>query len=135
MIKRIAHLCLVSNDLAATERFYVNALGLKKAFNFMHNGVATGFYLSAGDDCFIEVFLTDKLPDGNSSAIKHLCLEVGSIDDISAKIKKAGYDITEKQLGSDNSWQAWVTDPNGVKIELHEYTAESSQKTHIDIHR
>ncbi len=134
MIKRIAHLCLVSKDLTATERFYANALGLKKAFNFLRDGTVTGFYLAVGEDSFIEVFLTDQTRDGKSSAIKHLCLEVDSIDEISARVKKAGYEITDKQLGSDRSWQAWLTDPNGVRIELHEYTPASSQLTNADIH-
>jgi catechol 2,3-dioxygenase-like lactoylglutathione lyase family enzyme len=135
MIKRIAHLCLVSNDLAATERFYTEALGLKKAFYFLRNGVVIGFYLAVGDDNFIEVFHTDHVPNGESSAIQHFCLEVDSIDEISARVKSAGYEITSKQFGCDRSWQAWLTDPNGVKIELHEYTPESSQVTRTDVHR
>jgi catechol 2,3-dioxygenase-like lactoylglutathione lyase family enzyme len=135
MIKRIAHLCIISKDLAATESFYTNALGLKKAFYFLHNGTVTGFYLAVGDDSFIEVFLTDQAPDGKSSAIQHFCLEVDSIDEIAARVKKAGYEITDKQLGSDKSWQAWITDPNGVRIELHEYTPESSQIIRTDINR
>ncbi len=135
MIKRIAHLCLISKDLAATERFYTTALGLKKAFNFLSKGTITGFYLAVGEDSFIEVFLTDQTPDGKSSAIQHFCLEVDSIDKISARVKKAGYEITEKQMGSDQSWQAWLTDPNGVRIELHEYTPASSQITRSDVKR
>jgi len=133
MIKRIAHLCIISKDLTATEKFYTTALGLKKAFYFLRNGTVTGFYLAVGDDSFIEVFLTDQTPDGKSSAIQHFCLEVDSIDEIAARVKKAGYEISEKQLGSDKSWQAWIIDPNGVKIELHEYTSESSQMTRADI--
>lgn len=35
--------------------------------------------------------------------------------------------ITDKKMGWDNSWQAWITDPNGIKIELHQYTDKSSQ--------
>jgi hypothetical protein len=27
----------------------------------------------------------------------------------------------------DHSWQAWITDPDGNKIELHDYTPESWQ--------
>ena len=135
MIKRIAHLCLISKDLAATERFYTTALGLKKAFDFLSKGTITGFYLAVRDDSFIEVFLTDQTPDGKSSAIQHFCLEVDSIDEISDRVKKAGYAITDKQMGSDQSWQAWLTDPNGVRIELHEYTPASSQITRTDVNR
>jgi hypothetical protein len=30
-------------------------------------------------------------------------------------------------MGHDQSWQAWLADPNGITIELHEYTDKSSQ--------
>ena len=36
---------------------------------------------------------------------------------------------TEKKLGEDQSRQAWVTDPAGVRIEFHQYTAKSCQST------
>jgi hypothetical protein len=35
--------------------------------------------------------------------------------------------VTNVSLGSDKSWQAWLSDPDGNKIELHQYTAESKQ--------
>lgn len=43
-----------------------------------------------------------------------------------------GYAVTEKKLGADQSWQAWTTDPSGVRIEFHQYTAHSSQVTGKD---
>ena len=30
-------------------------------------------------------------------------------------------------MGGDNSWQAWTCDPDGNRIELHQYTPESKQ--------
>ena len=38
-----------------------------------------------------------------------------------------GVTVTDKKLGSDNSWQAWLSDPDGNRIELHQYTAQSLQ--------
>ena len=43
-----------------------------------------------------------------------------------------GYEVTEKKLGADESWQTWVTDPSGVRIEFHEYTEKSTQITGED---
>ena len=42
-------------------------------------------------------------------------------------MKNCGVAITDKEMGAANSWQAWITDPNGVKIELHQYTKKSCQ--------
>ena len=35
--------------------------------------------------------------------------------------------VTDKKLGIDQTWQAWTEDPNGVKVELFEYTPGSAQ--------
>ncbi|TIP51868.1 MAG: VOC family protein, partial [Mesorhizobium sp.] len=35
--------------------------------------------------------------------------------------------VTPKKLACDDTYQAWITDPNGVRIELFEYTAKSAQ--------
>ena len=32
-----------------------------------------------------------------------------------------------KQLVDDQSWQIWIEDPNGIRIEFHEYTEKSMQ--------
>ena len=38
-----------------------------------------------------------------------------------------GVTITDKSFGCDDTWQAWTADPDGVKIELFEYTDKSAQ--------
>ena len=35
--------------------------------------------------------------------------------------------VTAPNLGADHSWQAWLADPDGNRIELHQYTPESKQ--------
>jgi catechol 2,3-dioxygenase-like lactoylglutathione lyase family enzyme len=127
MIKRLAHICIHSNDLSKTEEFYCRALGMTRHFDFERNGGLFGFYLKAGDDSFIEVF--KGKPGASDGNIKHLALEVDDIESVLTKVAGEGFPVGEKKLGADHSWQAWLEDPDGVKIELHEYTAESSQLT------
>ncbi|HOX06912.1 MAG TPA: VOC family protein [Planctomycetota bacterium] len=131
-LKRIAHICLGAKDLAATEKFYCGALGCTRAFDFIRGGKRVGFYLRAGEGTFIEVFLQDKLDPEAPAPIRHLCLEVEGIDAMISRVKAAGFQIGEKKLGADRSWQVWTADPAGVKIEFHEYTPESSQSTGRD---
>ncbi|MNT98681.1 hypothetical protein D3C72_2413220 [compost metagenome] len=38
-----------------------------------------------------------------------------------------GVEITDKKLGADGTWQAWTKDPNGVKLEIFQYTENSMQ--------
>ena len=124
MIKQLAHACIHSEDLAATEEFYCEALGLERFFDFEKEGHLFGFYLKAGNGTFIEVFQGQRSAVGN---INHLCFEVEDIDAAMERLKAHGVDVTDKKKGADQSWQAWLEDPSGVRIELHQYTPESSQ--------
>ena len=132
MITGIAHVCIGSPDLGATARFYCEGLGFRKKFDFIRNGEVAGFYLEAGAGAFVEVFRNDRINREGTPPIMHLCLETDDIDNVRRQLKKAGFEVTEKAMGADNSWQCWTKDPAGVSIEFHEYTAESSQKTGAD---
>ena len=124
MIRQLAHICIHSRDLAATERFYVEGLGMQRWFDFEKENDMIGFYLKISEHTFIEVFQGNPRKVGN---IDHLALEVESIDAISSILQKLGYEVTEKRMGADHSWQAWTEDPDGVRIEFHEYTDQSLQ--------
>jgi catechol 2,3-dioxygenase-like lactoylglutathione lyase family enzyme len=124
MIKRLAHICLHSEDLQKTEAFYCQALGMERYFDFEKDGELFGFYLKAGSGTFIEVF---KGSPGSVGNINHLALEVEDIDAVIDRLNANGVAVTEKKFGPDNSWQAWLEDPSGVRIELHQYTPQSSQ--------
>ena len=127
MIKAIAHICIQTKDLNKTEQFYCTCLGLSKKFNFIREDKVIGYYLQINESNFIEVFKTDTNSSEGEPQIKHFCLEVQDLDKAIEKIRNCGVSITDKKMGADNSWQAWLADPNGVKIELHQYTDRSCQ--------
>ena len=124
MIKRLAHICIHTSSLDTTAAFYCGALGMDRHFEFEKDGKPFGYYLSAGSGTYIEVFKGDPGMVGN---IQHLALEVDDIDSAIARIREHGFSIGDKSMGADDSWQAWMEDPNGVKIELHQYTPKSCQ--------
>ena len=126
-VQQLAHVCIFANDLAETRDFYRDVLGMEIVFNFTRKGAWFGFYLGAGGRSHIEVFLKPEAEFSERDRINHLCLEVASIDDAVAHIRAKGVAVTDKSLACDDTWQAWATDPNGVKIELFEYTAKSAQ--------
>ena len=124
MIKQLAHICIHTTDLDETLRFYTEILGLETAFDFQKDGAPFGYYIKLGQDTFIEVFQGEPGEVGN---INHMAIEVEDMDGLIGRIRSHGVDIGEKNLGADHSWQVWVTDPNGVRIEFHEYTPKSMQ--------
>jgi lactoylglutathione lyase/glyoxylase I family protein len=125
--RQLAHVCIFARDLAETRDFYRDALGMEVVFNFHRDGAWHGFYLGANGRSHVEVFLKPEAEQGDRNAINHFCLEVESMDEAVAHLQAAGVPVTAKKLACDDTWQAWITDPNGVRIELFEYTPESAQ--------
>lgn len=127
-VKQIAHVCIFAHDLEETRRFYEDVLGLDTQFNFLRDGSLFGFYLNAGGRSHVEVFRKDASSFDESNQINHLCLEVEDLDAAIAHATSQGVTPTKpKKLACDDTYQCWLTDPNGVKIELFEYTDRSAQ--------
>lgn len=128
----IAHLCIYTKDLEATRKFYCDGLGMKKVFDFTLKGSLYGFYLEMSKGNFIEVFFADEFDSTPKSAMRHLCLETDDIEEARRTLINAGIESTEIIKGCDNTYQFWFKDPNGIDIEFHQYTPESSQFTGIN---
>lgn len=126
MIKQLAHACIHADDLEKTRWFYVEVLGCEMGFEFIRTGELFGFYIKLGGNTFIEVF---RGPPSEAGNIKHLAIQVDDMDGLIDRLKRHDVTVGEKKLGQDQSWQVWTEDPNGVRIEFHEYTPLSSQIT------
>ena len=82
-----------------------------------------------GEDTFLEVFAQNAQPNTDATLLKHVCLQVEDIDAAIEQLKANGVEVSAKKWGADNAWQAWITDPSGVRIELMQYTEGSTQFT------
>ncbi|PWH12106.1 MAG: VOC family protein [Anaerolineae bacterium] len=139
MIRQLAHLNFVTNDLPAIIDFYVEKLGMEVKFTLNNDeGVPFGYYFGCGNTTFLEFFdqaLAVKQWGGEVQALtpgtryKHFCLEVVGLDEYRQKLLEKGVAVTEITLGMDHSRQAWITDPDGNAIELMEYGPRSLQLT------
>lgn len=137
MIRKLAHINFVTNDLEKIIDFYVNKLGMKVKFTLNNKeGKPFGYYFTCGDTTFLEFFdqamaaevWGGKVQELNiGTRYKHFCLEVTSLEQFCKALKEKGVEVTESKLGMDNSYQAWIKDPDGNEIELMEYTYSSLQ--------
>jgi catechol 2,3-dioxygenase-like lactoylglutathione lyase family enzyme len=137
MIRRLAHLCLFTDDLPRVLDFYRDGLGLAVKFRFAAaDGAIFGAYISTGDSTFVEFFdrrLAALQWGGDTSPVTlgnrygHLCLEVTGLVDFCALLQQRGVAVEPIRSGLDHSWQAWLSDPDGNRIELMEYTSRSTQ--------
>lgn len=126
-IKQLAHVCIFSRDLEKSEAFYRDGFGFDIAFIFKRGTDKIGFYLDLGGRTFVEVFSKDSSRYDETNQINHFCFETEDIDGLVAHLRAQGIAVTDKKLGADNTWQSWTADPDGVKLEIFQYTADSMQ--------
>lgn len=139
MIRSLAHLNFVTNDLSKIIDFYVNKLGMKVKFTLNNKeGEPFGYYFECGNTTFLEFFdqgMAAKVWGGNMDELtigtryKHFCLEVTGLDEFCRNLKSKGVDVSDITMGMDNARQAWIVDPDGNQIELMEYGHSSLQLT------
>jgi catechol 2,3-dioxygenase-like lactoylglutathione lyase family enzyme len=128
VITALAHACFTVSDLERSIRFYRDGLGLTQAFDFTDpNGRRTGLYLHVGGRSFIELFEGQVAAPADRQSYRHICLEVDDIEATARALRGRGIEVSESKLGGDQSYQAWITDPDGNRIELHQYTPKSWQ--------
>ena len=139
MIRKLAHLNFVTNDLERIIDFYVNKLGMDIRFTLNNKeDKPFGYYFACGDTTFLEFFdqaMAAEVWGGNvvelsiGARYKHFCLEVTGLNEFCTMLKTKGVNVSEISIGMDNSRQAWINDPDGNRIELMEYGPSSLQLT------
>ena len=139
MIRQLAHLNFVTNDLSRIIDFYVNRLGMEVKFTLDNKrGEPFGYYFGCGNTTFLEFFdqaMAAEVWGGQVAELtigtryRHFCLEVTGLDEYRKTLLERGVSVTEITMGMDNSRQAWVADPDGNQIELMEYGPASLQLT------
>jgi catechol 2,3-dioxygenase-like lactoylglutathione lyase family enzyme len=127
MIKGLSHVCFVVKDLDRAVAFYTETLSLRHAFDFTgDDGQRTGAYLHFGARTFIELFC-GKPGESNEGSFRHICVEVESMEHAVAEFRARGAEVSDPKTGSDGNPQAWLSDPDGNRIELHELRPEGLQ--------
>jgi lactoylglutathione lyase len=133
MLTGIAHLALTVKDMDKAKDFYSRALGLKQVFEFAepNTGAPWIVYLHLDKNQFVELFYNGKTDNPWNSSLRgfnHICFQVDDIHKSVEHIKKEGFKLDqEPKQGIDKNWQAWLTDPDGVRIELMQISPESPQ--------
>ena len=99
-------------------------MGFKKVFDIPvpETGEPWIVYLHAGGEQFIELFYggeKDYQWDIKDRAYNHVCMVVDDINAAVAKLNAAGFTLDKQpKQGCDGNWQCWITDPDGVRIEI-----------------
>ena len=154
--EHLAHLAFNVKNMEKALQFYCEGLGLEHAFTATYDdiyermqedgapekalqrieamrGKPWQVYLKIAEGQFIELFYTygeEPLPGelSDKCGYQHLCLQVADIHEAWDELTARGVEPTSQiRRGIDRSYQFWVADPDGNRIEIMQYTKESHQ--------
>ena len=109
----LRHLALKSRDLGATERFYVETLGLRVAFP--HRGML--FLETPGSGDLLNFVETRRRFDPRAGGFDHFGLRIPRREwtGLAARLRRAGVPIRGRRGRS----AVYVEDPNRYTVELY----------------
>jgi catechol 2,3-dioxygenase-like lactoylglutathione lyase family enzyme len=122
---RLSHVCFSALDLDVTEDFYVDILRFRVIHKFINNDRQTyGLIFDIGNSTFLEFFKSD-FSSNDSTIFRHFCIAVSDIKLLVAQLNSKNLSCEVTRGKTDNTLQTWVMDPNGIKIEFHQYDSNS----------
>ena len=130
MMNLITHVAINVKNMDATLKFYQDTLGFEKIFEI--NSPDTGspwiVYIQVCAGQFLELFYggEPKTAKDEDIGFTHLCFAVENVAALAKHITDKGYALEiPLNIGCDNNLQAWIRDPNGVRIELMQVSPDS----------
>ena|SRR5271154_4919575 len=116
-LSRLDHVTILCGDLAQSRTFYANALGLidgdRPPFNF------PGAWLWLDGRPVVHLVGGRNTGTKGTGSFDHVAFAASDIDATRARLTKAGIAFRETKVPDRPLHQIFVTDPDGVMIELN----------------
>ena len=113
----MSHFTILTRDVAATEAFYAEMLGLKAGYRPPIS--RPGVWLYAGDAPILHVIDPVKMPGEPAGVLDHMAFNATGLKEVAGKLKARGIDYALSQQGETGTWQMFFLDVNGAKVELN----------------
>jgi catechol 2,3-dioxygenase-like lactoylglutathione lyase family enzyme len=121
------HFNIRTRNLGATVRFYEDILGLEKGPrpNFAFPGA---WMYSDGRAVvhLVDISPTDEPQKPDSGVVHHVAFVSSGFRDMKQRLQGKGVAFEAREVPGGDLWQIFVTDPNGVLIELNYETAKEA---------
>jgi catechol 2,3-dioxygenase-like lactoylglutathione lyase family enzyme len=119
------HFNIRTRNLGATVRFYEDVLGLEKGPrpNFAFPGA---WMYSEGRAVvhLVDISPTDEAQTPDSGVVHHVAFVSRGFKGMKQRLQTKGVEFESREVPGGDLWQIFVTDPNGVMIELNYETTK-----------
>ena len=115
-ISAMNHFTVLTNDLDATNAFYVDLLGL--SVGFRPDLGFDGAWLYAGGQAILHVVAGRGVPANPRGVIDHMAFSAQDLRAVTARLTERGIKYDLRRLPTTGAWQLFCIDPNGARVEL-----------------
>ncbi|HWA12033.1 MAG TPA: VOC family protein [Burkholderiales bacterium] len=116
MIDGMNHFTVLTADLDATRRFYIDILGLKEGprppLGF------PGAWLYAGGQPVLHVIAGRPLPSPPAGVLDHMAFSASNLAGTVTALKSRGIQYDLRKQPDSGVWQLFCFDPSGARVEL-----------------
>ncbi len=116
-VSALDHYTIMTADLDASVAFYTEILGLadgpRPAFD------APGAWLYCGDRPVVHLIAGGTGKDTGTGPIDHIAFRASGLDDHRARLNAQGISFREHDVPGQPLHQLFLTDPDGVTIEIN----------------
>jgi catechol 2,3-dioxygenase-like lactoylglutathione lyase family enzyme len=126
-IAGLAHCSVRTHDLEASRRFYAEVLGLRVGYRPPFD--FPGLWLYAGDEAIVHIIAVDRgtkddlgerdTAKGGTGAFDHIAFAATGLVELRARCTARGIAFRERTVPALELHQMFLTDPDGVTIELN----------------
>lgn len=117
-IRGVDHINIATEILEETRSFYVDILGLEQGWR--PDFTFQGYWLYAEGRPIVHLQQSPKPVESSTvSALNHFAFAVTELDQILAALDERGIAYTAIDVPGTNIRQAFLMDPNGVRVELN----------------
>ena len=120
------HFTILAEDLAETCAFYRDLLGLTEGYR--PNMGFPGAWLYAGEVAVLHVVVKNPLPKQRAGVLDHMDFTATDLPGTVTRLKQRGVAYNLGRQVETGTWQLFLHDPNGAKVELDFDAAEPGPK-------
>ena len=110
------HFTILAEDLQETCAFYRDLLGLTEGYR--PDMGFPGAWLYAGETAVLHVVVRKPLPQPRAGVLDHMAFSASNLPAMVAKLKQRKIKYNLGRQVETGTWQLFMHDPNGAKVEL-----------------
>lgn len=126
MIEGLNHFTIAAADRQATLDFYVGLLGLVEGERPDFDFPGAWLYAPGGSAAILHVIWDRRPPAQQAAVIDHVAFSAAGLKAVRQKLDARGWPYDLARLPGAGTWQLFVFDPNGARVELDFDPAEPS---------